>query len=111
MMTLQYPPKPRSTMAEKFEVVKIINYNKIETQGWVINQGEENEQTGNYVEIRGIPELSNEFDQEQAQKRLGLTLENKKVELRSAERIDSDTIQCDVFVNGTDVAKFFSDFK
>ncbi len=107
---LHLPTHHSYAMAE-FSVSNIEDYNKIKTQTWILGEGE-SQKSGNFVVIRGIPDLSGDkFLRERAIARLSITLLNKSVVLKAASVISPDTIECDVFVDGgVNVVSYFSDF-
>lgn len=95
----------------EFQVQNIVDYNKIETEGWQLEQGE-NTIEGNTVIIRGMPNIENDvFAKERVINRLKITLSGKKVGLQSGEVLDNGEILCDVFIQGINVSNYFSDFK
>lgn len=104
-----YPNQTKFSMAD-FLVKNIVAYNKIETQLWQLGEGE-NRKSGNFVIIRGIPDLSHDsFLKERAMNRLRITLEGKSVGLKAAKAVEEGTIECDVFLDTVNVANYFSDF-
>ncbi len=89
-------------------VVEIIDSNILRIEpGW-----KHQSQYGTLIKINGykISKL-NERQKTSIEKRLSYLVMDKCVEIRSIRKIQDSTLECDVYINGFNLADYFPDFQ